>query len=181
MPDPGPPAPPPGVAIVRAAPEHVRLLPAIEVAASSLFSPEDVPPEMAATPTAIEDFAAGQASARLLVALDAGGAPIGFALWGLKDGIAHVLELDVHPDHGGRGVGRALLGALFADAAAAGDRAVTLTTFAHVPWNAPFYQRMGFRVLAAAELTPELRATLADEAARGLDPAKRVAMRRELP
>lgn len=169
------------VRIVRAAPEHVPLLPAIEVAAAGLFSAADVPAEMAASPTAIEDLLAAQAGGRLFVALAADGAPIGFALWGAKDGLAHVLEIDVHPDFGGRGVGRALLAEVFAAASAAGHRAVTLTTFAHVPWNAPFYERVGFRVLAPAELTPALRATLADEAARGLDPAKRVAMRRELP
>jgi hypothetical protein len=35
-------------------------------------------------------------------------------------------------------------------------------------------------VLTPDELTPELRATLASEAERGLDPTRRVAMRREL-
>lgn len=172
---------PDGVRVVRAAPEHVAVLPAIEVAAASLFGADDVPPAMAATSTSIPDLVEGQAGGRLFVALGRDGAPIGFALVGARDGLAHLLEIDVHPDHGGRGVGKALLGAVFAAAAAEGHRAVTLTTFSHVPWNAPFYARTGFRVLAAAELTPELRATLAKEAERGLDPAKRVAMRRELP
>lgn len=172
---------PAGVRIVGAAPEHVAALPAIEVAAAALFSPADVPPAMAAAPTAIADLVEAQAAGRLLVALGADGAPIGFALLGEQDGATHVTEIDVHPDHGGRGVGTALLRAAFATAAAAGHRAVTLTTFVHVPWNAPFYARLGFRVLAPDELTPALRATLAGEAARGLDPAKRVAMRRELP
>ena len=172
---------PAGVRIVRAAPEHVAALPAIEVAAAALFTPDDVPPAMAAAPTSIPDLVEGQAAGRLFVALRSEGAPIGFALLGARDGRAHLLEIDVHPEQGGRGVGRALLGAVFAAAAAAGHRAVTLTTFSHVPWNAPFYARMGFRALAPGELTPELRLTLAKEAERGLDPAKRVAMRRELP
>jgi len=31
--------------------------------------------------------------------------------------------------------------------------ALTLTTFAEVPWSAPYYERCGFRPLADAELT----------------------------
>lgn len=173
-------AAPAGVRVVRAAPEHVAALPAIEVAAAALFSPDDVPAAMANDPTPLADLESARRAGRLWVALGPGGAPIGFALLGEKDGEAHLVEIDVHPDHGGRGVGKALLRAVFAAATGEGHRAVTLTTFAHVPWNAPFYARMGFRVLGPEELTPALRATLAGEAARGLDPAKRVAMRREL-
>jgi GNAT superfamily N-acetyltransferase len=170
-----------GWSIVSAAPEHVVRLPAIEIAAAGLFAPDDVPPAMAAEPTSLADLTAAQCAGRLLVALGEDGAPIGFALLGACDGHAHLLEIDVHPAHGGRGAGKALLRAVFAAAAAQGHRELTLTTFAHVPWNAPFYARMGFRTLAPEELTPELRATLAREAARGLDPAKRLAMRRTLP
>lgn len=171
---------PADVVIVRAAPEHVAALPAIEVAAATLFPAEDVPAEMAATPTATPDLVEAQARGRLLVALGGDGAPIGFALMGERDGNAHLVELDVHPEHGRRGVGRALVRAVLEAAAADRHRAVTLTTFVHLPWNAPFYARMGFRVLAESELGPELRATLAREAARGLEPARRVAMRCDL-
>lgn len=170
-----------GYRVVPAAPDHLAALPAIEIAAASLFSPADVPPAMAALPTAIADLAAGQRVRQLFVALAPDGAPVGFALLGRRDGHAHLLEIDVHPDHGRRGVGTALLRAVFAAAAAEGHRELTLTTFSHVAWNAPFYERMGFRILAPEELTPELRTTLAREAARGLDPARRVAMRRSLP
>lgn len=54
---------------------------------------------------------------------------------------------------------------------------MTLTTFRDVPWNAPFYARAGFRELAAAELSPELAELVREEAARGLDPERRVVMR----
>ncbi len=47
-----------------------------------------------------------------------------------------------------------------------------LTTFRDVPWNMPFYARLGFDEVAPNELTPALRAVLADEARRGLDPAR---------
>ncbi|WP_201754128.1 hypothetical protein [Micromonospora rubida] len=50
-----------------------------------------------------------------------------------------------------------------------------------MPWNAPYYARYGFRKLEPDELTPGLAAMLAAEAALGLDPAARLAMRRPAP
>lgn len=58
--------------------------------------------------------------------------------------------------------------------------ALTLTTFAHVPWNRPLYEHLGFQVLANEEVGPGLRAVMNTEAAHGLDPTTRVAMRLEL-
>ncbi|WP_411757210.1 hypothetical protein [Streptomyces venezuelae] len=58
--------------------------------------------------------------------------------------------------------------------------ALTLTTFADVPWNAPYYARIGFRPLADAELTPALRTIRAHEAELGLDRWPRLCMRRDL-
>ena len=64
-----------------------------------------------------------------------------------------------------------------ADAARdAGARELTLTTFAKVPWNAPFYARFGFEVLDERLLSPRLREILANERAHGL--TERCAMRR---
>jgi hypothetical protein len=55
-----------------------------------------------------------------------------------------------------------------------------LTTFAHVPWNAPYYVRCGFRVLDDAEITQGLQAIREREAAMGVDRWPRVCMRRDL-
>ncbi|WP_206604336.1 hypothetical protein [Arthrobacter pityocampae] len=61
-----------------------------------------------------------------------------------------------------------------------GCSALTLTTFADVPWNAPYYARLGFAIVAPERLTPGLRAVRDHEAAVGLDAWHRVAMRRPL-
>ena len=61
-----------------------------------------------------------------------------------------------------------------------GMSAVTLTTFADVPWNAPYYERRGFRSLSQKELTPGLRDKQKDEAIRGLARWPRVCMRLDL-
>ena len=89
-------------------------------------------------------------------------------------------QLSVLPEHQGRGHGRRLLDEVEAWAGEQGLAALTLTTFADVPWNRPLYEHLGFRVLAEAELTPPLAAVRRREAELGLDPSRRVVMRREL-
>ena len=114
---------------------------------------------------------------RLWVAL-ADDAPVGFAhvvMHGKT--VAHLEEVDVHPDHGRRGLGRRLVQTVCAWATSHGLDAVTLTTFRDVPWNMPFYARLGFQPLGSDSVGAELRAVIDDEARRGLDPARRVVMR----
>ncbi len=57
---------------------------------------------------------------------------------------AHLEQLSVHPDHGGHGIGRALLRAGCAWAAEQGYSELTLATYRDVPWNGPFYASEGF-------------------------------------
>jgi GNAT superfamily N-acetyltransferase len=115
---------------------------------------------------------------RCWVAFDDAGGPIGYVLVDAVDGNAHVEQVSVHPDHQGSGVGRALMERVFDWAGEVGMPAVTLTTFSDVPWNAPLYRHLGFRVLRDEELGPELRAVRDQETAHGLDPDRRVCMRR---
>jgi GNAT superfamily N-acetyltransferase len=109
-----------------------------------------------------------------------GGVPVAYLLLDVVDGAAHVEQVSVDPAHARQGLGRALLDTAADWARERGLPALTLTSFAEVPWNAPYYARLGFRVLPDAELTPGLRALCAHEAAHGLDRRPRVAMRREL-
>lgn len=152
----------------------------VEIAANALFAGRGIAGVVANDSTSRAELEHAHAAGLLWVARESGGAPVGFALLELVDGQPHLEEIDVDPAHGRRGVGRALLEAVFAWARAAGHRAVTLTTFREIPWNAPFYERAGFRALAPHELGPGLAAVVRDEAARGLDPARRVVMRRDL-
>jgi len=159
---------------------HLAPLPGIELAAAALYPDEDLPPAHRVEETPIASFERAAREGRLWVALDAAQAPIGFALVTLVDATAHLHELDVLPSHGRRGVGTALVRHVIAWAEAEGFPALTLITFRHLAWNRPFYERLGFEVLGAAELGPGLRSHLAQEARDGLDPTKRVAMRRRL-
>jgi GNAT superfamily N-acetyltransferase len=169
---------PPGYEILPARREHARQLPDVERAAATLFAPEDLSPEQREQITPECDFEAAAREGRLWVALTDEGNAVGFALATELDGDAHLLELDVHPAHGRKGIGAALVRRVVAWARARRLPAVTLTTFRHLPWNAPFYRRLGFRILSAHEHTPALKAVLVDQKGRGL--AKRVAMRLKL-
>ncbi|WP_293365924.1 GNAT family N-acetyltransferase [Phenylobacterium sp.] len=103
--------------------------------------------------------------------------PVAFAATERFEDALHLWELAVRRDAQRRGVGRALLAAVVADAAARGLAAVTLTTFREIAWNGPLYRRLGFVELSEAELNPRLTAVRAREAALGLDVANRCAMR----
>jgi GNAT superfamily N-acetyltransferase len=158
-----------------ARPGDIAALPEIEHAASQLLrghAPRSVLDEA----TSERAFREAQEAGRLWVAC-AGDTPVGFALVEmLADDLPHLEELGVHPDHGRRGVGTALVRAVCDWVHRSQHAAITLTTFREVPWNMPFYSGLGFGEVAAGELRPELLAVVADEAARGLERRRRVVM-----
>ncbi len=160
--------------------EHAALLPAIELAAATLFPADVLPEHLFDDSTPVSEFEDAAREERLLVALDGGGTPVGFAFLDVLDGQAHLEELDVLPEHGRRGLGRALVEATAQWARQRGHTAVTLTTFRNVPWNAPFYRSAGFEEMATSEIGIELAEIIQAEIDGGLEPSNRVAMRRRL-
>lgn len=108
------------------------------------------------------------------------GRVVAYLVAAVLDGDAHVEQVSVHPDAAGRGLGRELLDHLAVWARERSMTALTLTTFRDVPWNAPYYERLGFTELAADEWGPALRATVLSE--RRLEASgPRVTMRRPVP
>jgi GNAT superfamily N-acetyltransferase len=155
----------------------IPLLPAIEHAAATWFGQY---PESAALPedeTPLGALYEAQQAGRLWVAAPPGQAPVAFALVKLLDGVAHLEEMDVLPQFGRQGLGTKLVQTVCAWARDCGLAAVTLTTFRTIPWNAPFYRRLGFQELAPEELTTGLRRLVAEEERRGLPRELRVVMR----
>lgn len=105
--------------------------------------------------------------------------PVGFAHVKLIEAdSAHLDELDVHPEHSCRGLGRRLVSAVCEWAVEARIPAVTLSIFRDVPWNMPFYASMGFEALSRERGSNAIEQIVADEQRRGLDIARRVVMRR---
>lgn len=114
------------------------------------------------------------------VIVDHADVPVAYLLADVVDGAGHVEQVSLIPGYARRGLGGLLLEHACEWALGNGLRAVTLTTFANVPWNAPYYERRGFRRLPADDLTPGLLRIRRQEAAHGLDAWPRVCMRRLL-
>jgi GNAT superfamily N-acetyltransferase len=127
-----------------------------------------------------ELFAAHVRDRTLWVATIDDSPPVGMAFTSEIDGNAHLEEIDVHPNVSGKGVGSELLEAVVAIARVSGYRAITLSTLTDVQWNAPYYAKRGFRILAPHELSPGLVALQRREAMGGFPMHLRVIMRREL-
>jgi GNAT superfamily N-acetyltransferase len=135
-------------------PDELALLPALEEAADTLFAELGLGPLPG--PGTVEELTAA------LVVLVAGDPPVGLCRIDRIDrtdrtdridrtdrtdrtrGGAHLEQLSVHPDHGRRGIGRALLRAACEWATAHGYPELTLATYRDVPWNGPFYASEGF-------------------------------------
>ncbi|WP_085664823.1 MULTISPECIES: GNAT family N-acetyltransferase [Pseudomonas] len=94
---------------------------------------------------------------------------LGFACARFEDQALHLHEISVRREAQGQGVGRKLLQQVADAARQAAVRELTLTTFADVPWNAPFYARLGFEVIDEGLLDARLQQILAEERAHGLE------------
>jgi len=166
-----------GYIITSARERDIGFLAAIERAAAKLLighAPEAVLQET----TGQDVLEKAQRVGHLWVAL-AADAPVGFAhVEVLEPHAAHLEEIDVHPEHGRRGLGTKLVMHVCDWATGAGYEAVSLRTFRDVPWNMPFYARLGFTVVPDSALSSALRAVVDDERRRGLDPSRRVVMKR---
>lgn len=92
-----------------------------------------------------------------------------------------VVELDVLPNYGRRGIGSALIKQVLHTAQTNALQAVTLTTFRQVPWTIPFYQKLGFEIVMPTDYTPEIRAIVEHEAHYGFSRQVRVVMQCQIP
>jgi GNAT superfamily N-acetyltransferase len=106
--------------------------------------------------------------------------PVGFLIAGFLDRAVFIYELAVLEAHGRRGLGTALVEEACRFARGEGQAAVMLSTFVDVPWNGPFYERMGFRYLARQEWTPALHLIRLRESDKKLPMERRSFMRKEI-
>jgi GNAT superfamily N-acetyltransferase len=153
------------VLIRLAQPAELPYLQEIENASGEAFRDVGMPEIADDDPMSLESLAEHE----VWVAVGAQGVPLAFIAVGDVDGATHIHQVSVHPAHARQGIGAALI-----EHVTRAGRAVTLTTFRDVPWNGPYYERLGFR--AVDDVSPGLAEIMRDEASRGLDPAHRVAM-----
>jgi len=150
----------------------------IEWAAGEAF--RDVGMDLVADdePASIEELAGYAERGHAWVAVDDADTPVAYLIAEPVDGALHIEQVSVHPKAAGRRVGQELVEHLAEVARAGNVPALTLTTFADVPWNGPYYQRLGFATLADDEIGPGLREIRRREAEHGLDRWTRICMRR---
>lgn len=158
--------------------DDLALLPVIERAAATQFLTTDY--------AELTDFELVSETIDLeheyvWVVVDRDDQPVGFAIVHAgESSVVHLHELDVHPQHARQGLGRWLIETVAKWAQKQGAKALTLTTFDDVPWNGPYYERLGFGELEMSELSSALQSIRNAEAAAGLPMAHRICMQLNL-
>ncbi|MFC3640398.1 GNAT family N-acetyltransferase [Aquibium oceanicum] len=163
-----------------ARPDDIEALIEAETAAAKLFGEHGYPQlaeEAPPSPAALEESLDRH---DVIVAADDADRAIGYAMALVIGDTYWLCELSVHPAHGRRGVGTALLSAFLDAARRCGCRRAGLSTFRRVPFNAPFYARHGFVESGADEADSALRDRFQREVPDGIDPSERVMMLRVL-
>jgi GNAT superfamily N-acetyltransferase len=160
--------------------EDLAAIIAIEVSAGQLFADIGmVSPALAGPPDSEEKLRQIEEN-RLWVTVDDDDQPLAHLALDALDGRSHLEQVSVAPAYSRRGVGRDLIEYAVALARGRDFDAMTLTTYSDVPWNGPYYERLGWRPMADAELTAGLRVIRDQEIALGLDEWPRIAMIRPL-
>ena len=126
----------------------------LDRAASELFRPTGLIPDMSAIPESVptDILAAAIANSMLLVVHDSDGV-VGFSLCQQIDNCLYLDQLSVHPEHGRKGIGSALVKSTFKLAKDNKLGTIVLSTFRDIPWNGPFYRSLGFREIPRKKLT----------------------------
>ncbi|MGJ8618072.1 MAG: GNAT family N-acetyltransferase [Sulfitobacter sp.] len=75
---------------------------------------------------------------------EAGGEVVGGIALGKDEGRAHLRNIAVHPDHGGKGIGSALIKTAIAACRADGVRSIVLATHVGMPENVALYRHLGW-------------------------------------
>lgn len=163
---------------------HIRLarsedaehLPAIELAAGMLFREVEGLSEIAGMHAIPADQQRSMIRKGHSLVAEMDGRLVGFLSTEPHRKELHIREFSVHPDMQGQGIGTILLRGIGIDAHNSGFSAITLTTFTDVPWNAPFYERLGYTVISDLAAHPRLNAEIEQEVQHGLPRERRCAM-----
>lgn len=115
------------------------------------FGPSGVPTEPIPEPRLRKGFGDGL----IWVAVDdLEDLVVGFILCSDRGDDLYIDQLSVLPNHGRQGLGGRLVRRGLQEAVARSHKRVSLSTFRKVPWNGPFYKRLGFREVPDWRLQP---------------------------
>lgn len=160
--------------------DELRAIQRIECDADLIFRRVGMPWVLGMQPAALRLLERERRRGWLFVAADGANRAVGFALLTTLAGEAYLYQLSVLAHAAGRGAGTALLDAACAAARAADHPTVLLSTYAGVPWNAPFYEKRGFRVVPLGSYSRAMRDVRHTERRLGHPIWRRVLMRRAL-
>jgi GNAT superfamily N-acetyltransferase len=164
--------------------EEIETLCEIDTDASALFEHAglflDLPRDHEFAVAERQRWQRSLAAGAALLAADASGRALGFAACATLDGQPYLDQLSVRTDAMRRGVGSALLAAAEASVRPGGARALWLTTYGHLPWNRPFYERAGYVLVPEQDCGPDIRQELNYQRRWLPAPHERVAMRKPL-
>ena len=164
--------------IRRSQDKDIDLLPELESRAGALFRTIGMDNIANGEPTSAAAYREIHLNGLLWISADAEDRPAGFLAAKILDGCAYIHEISVNPDHQGKKIGKKLIDHFCAWAASRGYPCMTLSTFSNVPWNGPYYAKLGFTEIDGKDLGPEHRSVREAEIAGGLDGTLRIFMRR---
>jgi len=171
---------PEGYSIAHGDIDDIAALIAVDKAASAMFAPTGL---LAAD--ALDDHVPAEVfeneipNGNVFVARNEHGWAVGFALIRLRGNGLYLDQVSVHPDHGKKGIGRALVIQVLAEAETRKLPHVSLSTFRDVAWNGPFYASLGFKEIPHEKLEPYMLEI--EEAQKPfMDVEKRCFMRRKV-
>lgn len=152
----------------------------IERAAGEVFREVGMPEIADDAPPSMEELERYVRTGSAWVAASGSGFLEAYLLADRIDDALHIEQVSVDPAYARLGRGRELIEHAAGQAAELSFSVLTLTTFVDVPWNAPYYRRLGFIEIPDGDLSPGLAAVRRREAQMGLDRWPRTAMRRDL-
>lgn len=161
-----------------ALPHEANTIRAIEFEAGQRFVSVDMAGIADAAPIALAIVERKIAAREVIVAVDADSTCAGFVMFEPQPARLYIQELDVLTSHAGRRIGAALIEQVVPIARARRLPHLVLSTFRDVPWNAPYYRRLGFEEIPPEQVDAGLIARRNANLARGHDVSKRVYMRR---
>ncbi len=168
------------ITIRPAAANDYDLLPAIEASAAAAFAAHGLCDVAEMLPTPAAYYRTLPPAGVVQVAVTEAGRVVGFAAGRIVDGNGYLRELAVTAEYQQQGIGKRLVEAIIAWSCASQHSYITLTTFASLPFNGPFYQKLGFEIFEPGAQWPELAKIREEEKRRRLDLQPRVAMRKAL-
>ena len=168
---------PKGYRIRMMEPGEARSLLAISRAGDALLIAAGRTELEAIPPVALGDFVRFLLAHEVFVAVEKRtGEPVGFAAARDRVDLYWLSEMAVHPDHGRKGIGAALLHAVTERARWFFHRALGLTTYVDIAFNRPFYEHHGFMTVPRKDVHGMLEERLVDETPPGAAVEDRVLM-----